>query len=94
MKTEIFNQEGSIIKTLHPSSVVQAIIYSDEQRKMVKKLIEHGFKPHHSSVGKGKCSRKHWRIEKYIGKFGKGFKMISSSPFSNNFNHLTYFTLA
>lgn len=94
MKTEIINQEGSTIKTLHPSSVVQAIIYSDEQREMVKKLIGHGFLPHHTSVGKANSSRKHWRIEKYIGRFGKGFKMISSSPFSHNFNHLTYFTIA
>lgn len=44
------------------------------------------------SVGKGLSGRKHWRVEKYRGKFGNGFKMITTSPYSTNFNHLTYFT--
>lgn len=30
-------------------------------------------------------------VEKYQGKYGVGFKMITTSPYSSNFNHLTYF---
>jgi len=45
----------------------------------------------HSSVGRGNSTVKHWNLQKYKGKFGKGFKMITTSPFSSNFNHITYF---
>lgn len=54
----------------------------------------YGFLPHHTSVGVGKTGKDHWRVEKYRGKFGKGFKMLTTSPFSTNFNHVTYFTIA
>lgn len=91
MDNNIFIQDGATINTLRPSSVAQAYIYSDEQRQMIKLLLRHNFFPHHTSVGEGRSTRKHWNIEKYRGKHGVGFKMISSSPFSNNFNHLTYF---
>jgi hypothetical protein len=92
MKQKIINnQEGTIIRTLHPSTVVNAKIYSEEQRMKIKKLIQHNFLPHHTSVGIGKATRKHWNVEKCRGKYGKGFKMITSSPYSSNFNHLTYF---
>ena len=95
MKTEdIKNQSGATIRTLHPNPVVQAFIYSDEQRAKIVQLIRHGFKPHHTSVGRGRSDRDHWRTEKYSGKFGRGFKMITTSPYSSNFNHLTYFTIA
>ena len=94
MKEDINNQTGATIKTLHPSSVVQARIYSEEQREAINSLISHKFIPHHSAVGRGKTGSKHWKLEKYIGKFGKGFKMITTSPFSSNFNHITYFTIA
>lgn len=30
-------------------------------------------------------------VEKYQGKYGVGFKMITTSPYSSNFNHITYF---
>ena len=92
MKTEnIFIQDGATIKTLHPSSVCQARIYSKEQRRTIKLLLHHNFYPHHSSVGRGKSTNKHWNVEKYRGKYGKGFKMITTSPYSSNLNHLTYF---
>ena len=91
MKNNIFIQDGAVINTLHPSSNVRAIIFSDEQRLMINLLLHHNFYPNHSSVGRGKSSKKHWRIEKYRGKYGKGFKMITTSPYSTNFNHLTYF---
>ncbi len=92
MKTEnIFIQDGATIKTLHPSSVCQARIYSEEQRRTIKLLLHHNFYPHHSSVARGKSTNKHWNVEKYRGKYGKGFKMITTSPYSSNFNHLTYF---
>ena len=90
----IKNQNGATIRTLNPNSVAQAFIYSQEQRAKVVQLIRHGFLPHHTSVGVGKTGKDHWRIEKYRGKFGKGFKMLSTSPFSTNFNHITYFTIA
>lgn len=93
-KEASLNQEGFTIQTLEPSTVVRARIYDEEQRGVIKQLIRHRFIPHHSSVGKGKSTRKHWNLEKYVGKFGVGFKMITASPFSSNFNHITYFTIA
>lgn len=90
----ISNQSGATIRTLYSNPVAQAFIYSDEQRAKITQLIDHGFLPHHTSVGIGKSGRKHWRVVKYKGKFGNGFKMITTSPFSNNFNHITYFTIA
>ncbi len=94
MNENIKNQDGLTIVTLHPSSVAQAYIFSNEQRETIKRLIHHRFLPHHTSVGVGKTGRKHWKLEKYRGKYGKGFKMITTSPYSSNFNHLTYFTIA
>ncbi len=87
-------QTGATIATLLPSQTVQARIYSEEQRDSIDRLIRHHFLPHHSSVGRGRTGRKHWRLEKYRGKFGKGFRMITTSPFSRNFNHITYFLAA
>jgi hypothetical protein len=37
---------------------------------------------------------KKFSLEKYRGRFGKGFKMETFSPFSPDFNHCTYFTIA
>ena len=91
MKENIKNQEGAIIRTLHPSTVAYARIYSEEQRMTIKHLIRHNYFPHHTAVGVGKSTKKHWNIEKYQGKYGFGFKMITTSPYSSNFNHLTYF---
>lgn len=94
MIININNQDGRTIKTLDPSYVAQAFIFNREQRETIKRLIKHGFFPHHTSIGRGKATRKRWSLEKYRGRFGKGFKMISLSPYSSNFNHLTYFTIA
>ena len=91
MKNNIFIQDGATIKTLNPSSVAQAFIFSEEQRAKIEQLLRHGFFPKHTSVGKGKSTVKHWNVEKYNGRYGKGFKMITTSPYSSNFNHLTYF---
>ena len=90
----ITNQGGATIVTLHPSKVAQAIIYDNEQRATIVELIKRGFKPHHTSVGVGKTSRRLWNVERYKGRFGEGFKMITRSPYSSNFSHLTYFTTA
>lgn len=90
----ISKQGGATIKTLNPNPVAQAFIYCQEQRAKVVQLIRHGFLPHHTSVGEEKTGKDHWRLERYRGKFGKGFKMLTTSPFSNNFNHITYFTIA
>ena len=86
MNENINNQGGATIVTLHPTKTAQALIYDNEQRATIIDLIKRGFKPHHTSVG--------GNVEKYKGRFGKGFKMITKSPFSTNFNHLTYFTIA
>ena len=91
-KENISNQDRATIITLNPNPVARAFIYSGEQRAKIVQLISHGFLPHHTSVGKGLSGRKNWRVEKYRGKFGNGFKMITTSPYSTNFNHLTYFT--
>lgn len=92
-KTEqqVYNQTGAIIHTLHPSSVVHARIYSEDQREQIKQLIHDNYFPHHTAVGRGKSTDKHWNIETYKGKFGEGYKLITTSPFSSNFNHITYF---
>jgi hypothetical protein len=95
METNINNQGGATIVTLNPNPVAQAFIYDNEQRATIVNLIEAGYKPHHhTSVGVGKTGRRLWNVEKYQGRFGKGYKMITKSPCSTNFNHLTYFTLA
>jgi hypothetical protein len=96
MKTteNISNQNGMTIKTLNPNSVAKAFIYSNQQRAKIVQLITHKFLPLHTSIGVGKAGKDHWRLEKYRGKFGVGFKMITRSPFSTNFSHITYFTVA
>ena len=96
MNENINNQGGATIVTLHPKKTAQAYIYDNEQRATIIDLIKRGFKPHHTSVGVGNTGKKLWNVEKYKGRFGKGkgFKMITKSPFSTNFSHLTYFTIA
>ena len=90
MKENISEQRGATIRTMHPSPVAQARIYSEEQRMAILQLIRHKFLPTHTAVGKGKTTRKHWNIEKYRGKFGIGFKMMTTSPYGSNFNRLAY----
>ena len=87
----IFNQDGRYINVLRPTDVAAAGIYSEAQRQQIQLLIHHNFLPHHTAVGKGRCTKKHWNLEKYRGKHGVGFKMITTRPYSYNFNHLTYF---
>jgi hypothetical protein len=94
MKEEYKHQDGHIIKTVRPSNVAHAIIFDNEQRKTIYRLMSHGFLPHHTSIGKGLSTKRHWQLQKYRGRFGRGFKMITTSPYSSNFNHLTYFLTA
>ena len=91
METNINKQNGATIVTLHPSKVAQALIYDNEQRAAIVNLIEAGYKPDHTSVGVGKTGRKLWNVEKYKGRYGEGYKMVTKSPYSTNFRHLTYF---
>lgn len=93
-ENNIYKQDGATIVTLNPTKAAKALIYDNEQRATIINLIKHGFVPHHTSVGVGNTGKKLWNVEKYKGRFGKGFKMITRSPFSTNFNHLTYFTIA
>ena len=95
MTIDINNQDRATIKTLHPTTkAAQAYIFSSEQRNTIKRLIKHGFVPHHTAITRGRATAKKYSLEKYRGRFGKGFKMISFSPFSPDFNHCTYFTIA
>ena len=94
MNDNIKKQDRATIVTLHPKKKAQAYIFSQEQRDTVKRLINHGFVPHHTSIGRGKKLTKLFSLEKYRGRFGKGFKMETFSPFSPDFNNLTYFTIA
>ena len=91
MNTSVYNQSGRFINTLHPSIVVRAHIYSEDERNQINQLIQANYLPHHSAVGKGKTTAKHWSLEQYRGKFGEGYKLITTSPYSTNFNHITYF---
>lgn len=95
-KTErqIYIQTGATINTLHPSTNVQARIYSEEQRREINRLISEGYLPHHSSVGVGNTTKAHWTTKSYKGRFGEGILMLTTSPYSSNFNHLTYFLKA
>ena len=97
MKTteNINNQDRATIKKLNPNPIARTFIYSGEQQRRAKivQLINNGLLPHHTDVGKGLSGRKHWRVEKYRGNFGKGFKMFTTSPLYSNFNHITYFTI-
>ena len=68
-----------------------ARIYSEEQRAVIVNLIDQGYIPTETIVGKGKCTRKHWNLEDYKGKRGEGYRMISSYPWSSNFNSITFF---
>lgn len=92
MANNIYNQDGHFISVICPSPTnVRARIFSEDQRKAIKNLIHHNFMPKKTTVGEGRCTRKHWNVEKYRGRHGVGFRMITSSPYSSNFNHITYF---
>ena len=91
MENNIFIQDGIFINVLRPSHIVRAGIFSEDERKQINLLIRHNFFPHHTAVGRGRCTRKHWNLEKYRGRYGVGFKLITTSPISSNFNHITYF---
>jgi len=73
-------------------SDICARIYSEEQRSVINSLIEKGYVPTETIVGKARCTRKHWTLEPYSGKRGAdGYRMISSYPLSSNFNSITFF---
>ena len=73
MKTEnIFIQDGATIRTLHPSSVCQARIYSEEQRRMIRLLLHHNFFPHHTSVGARKMHTEALERRKIQGQTWQG----------------------
>lgn len=87
------NQKGFFIETQSQRRKdICARIYSEEQRAVINKLITEGYVPTETIVGKGKCTRKHWCIEPYSNKRrGEGYRMISSYPWSSNFNSITFF---
>lgn len=96
-KSEHFDwrvQDEWYIKTttnLTAPNKVFARIYDDEQRQTINRLIALGYIPLKTSVGRGLSTQKHWNLEPYKGRYGEGYKLITSSPLSNNFNHITYF---
>ena len=69
---------------------IYARIYSEEQRNTLQNLINQGYVPTETIVGRAKCTRKHWNLEPYSGKRGEGYRMISSYPWSSNFNSITF----
>lgn len=71
-------------------SDIYARIYSEEQRTTLQNLINQGYVPTETVVGRARCTRKHWNIEPYAGKRGEGYRMISSYPWSSNFNSITF----
>jgi len=87
----IFDQDGKYINVLHPTYVASAAIYTEEQRKQIKQLIKEGYYPHHTAIGVGNSTNKHWNIEDYKGRYGTGKKLITTSTISKKFNHITYF---
>lgn len=96
-KSEKFNwkeQDEWYIKTANTmtsTNQVFARIYDDEQRQTITRLIKQGYTPLKTSVGRGNSTGKHWNLEPYKGRYGEGYKLITSSPLSSNFNHITYF---
>ena len=76
-----------------------ARIYDEEQRETINRLMKHGFIPLKTTAGKGRCTRKRWNVEKYQGRNGIGFRMISSYVRPHtlggyvrcNLNSITYF---
>lgn len=86
------NQRWAIIETqIQRRSDIYARIYSEEQRDTLQNLINQGYVPTETIVGRAKCTRKHWNLEPYSGKRGEGYRMISSYPWSSNFNSITFF---
>ncbi|MBQ0142823.1 MAG: hypothetical protein KBT06_08515 [Prevotellaceae bacterium] len=86
------NQRWAIIETqIQRRSDIYARIYSEEQRDTLQNLINKGYVPTETIVGRAKCTRKHWNLEPYSGKRGEGYRMISSYPWSSNFNSITFF---
>lgn len=91
----IIAQKERYICTTDESLKFPARIYSEAQRDTIRRLISHGFIPTHTSPGKARCSKKHWNLEHYRGKYGNGFRMISSynpvGKVRSNMNSITYF---
>lgn len=87
----MIQQDRWYIVTANINYNVLARIFDDEQRKTICELINRGYIPHHTSVGIGKTGKRHWSLTEYSGRFGCGYKMTTTSEYSNNFNHLTYF---
>lgn len=85
------DQKYWYIMTVEQNFEKLARIYDQEQRDTINRLISHGFMPVRTVCGRGRCTSKHWNLEKLNSpRIGKGFKMISSYKFSN-FNSITYF---
>ena len=87
----IFIQDEIHIKVLNDRYVAKANIYSEEQRQKIHELIRENYFPHHTAIGKGNVTSKRWNVEEYSGRVGQGNRMITSSPYSRNLKHITYF---
>lgn len=84
-------QKGFFIETVSQRRKdICARIYSEEQRDTLQGLINQGYIPTETIVGRAKCTHKHWKLEPYSGKRGEGYRMITSYPWSSNFNSITY----
>ena len=80
------------IKTQHHNTSKLAQIFDQEQRDTINRLISQGYIPVRTVCGKGRCTKRHWNLEILDSpRIGKGFKMISATKASHNFNSITYF---
>lgn len=84
-------QKWAVIQTQSQRrSDIYARIYSEEQRTTLQELINQGYVPTETIIGRAKCTKRHWTLVPYSGKRGEGYRMISSYPWSTNFNSITF----
>lgn len=57
----------------------------------VKELERRGYKFHHSALARGYQRKGTVTIEKYSGKYGKGYKVFSHNPKSTSYKNVDYY---
>lgn len=57
----------------------------------VKELERRGYKFHHSALARGYQRKGTVTIEKYSGRYGKGYKVFSHNPRSTSYKIVDYY---
>lgn len=57
----------------------------------VKELEKRGYKFHHSSLSRGYQRKGTVTIEKYSGRYGKGYKVSEHNPRSKQYKIVSYY---